>query len=375
MHVQINKGIIVVIIIFAFTSRVDAFNMNEIFWAGDSSVTFGEERIMSVLGLAVRNPPRGYTITPWIDDDAYFLSYAGLTVNSWNTIYGLCDLYSGDYLKRGFACFSFYNAKYVIVQLGVNDISNLANIHGGDVDIAINNTINFLLRIQALGKIVIWVTIHPLDQDGLKDGMPYEIQTFIPEGAGDFGQGKTHCTADMGYLDCGKYWNSNHEYFVNQLKPWCEDNNVGFIDVFHYIKNTYGDSNTDDFVETFSKDGVHVNYPGSDSIYSYILSQLETIHLSDPDNDGNPNCNDNCPDISNPHQEDADEDGLGNACDNCPDVPNEGQADSDGDSIGDVCEPLSAADIPTLSEWGIIIFMTIILGIGIVTLVRRRTML
>ena len=39
----------------------------------------------------------------------------------------------------------------------------------------------------------------------------------------------------------------------------------------------------------------------------------------------------------------------------------------------DSCDPiLTAASIPTLSEWGMIIFMTIILGIGVVTLVRRR---
>jgi hypothetical protein len=39
----------------------------------------------------------------------------------------------------------------------------------------------------------------------------------------------------------------------------------------------------------------------------------------------------------------------------------------------DTCDPiLTAASIPTLSEWGMIIFMTIILGIGIVTLIRRR---
>ena len=34
--------------------------------------------------------------------------------------------------------------------------------------------------------------------------------------------------------------------------------------------------------------------------------------------------------------------------------------------------PVGAA-IPTLSEWGMIIFMTIILGIGVVVLVRRRS--
>jgi hypothetical protein len=34
--------------------------------------------------------------------------------------------------------------------------------------------------------------------------------------------------------------------------------------------------------------------------------------------------------------------------------------------------PESPTSIPTLSEWGIIIFMMIMLGIGVVTLVRRR---
>ena len=38
----------------------------------------------------------------------------------------------------------------------------------------------------------------------------------------------------------------------------------------------------------------------------------------------------------------------------------------------DTCDPIPATGIPTLSEWGIIIFMTIIFGIGVVTLVRRR---
>jgi len=39
----------------------------------------------------------------------------------------------------------------------------------------------------------------------------------------------------------------------------------------------------------------------------------------------------------------------------------------------DTCDPiLTSASIPTLSEWGMIIFMMIILGIGVVTLLRRR---
>ncbi len=59
---------------------------------------------------------------------------------------------------------------------------------------------------------------------------------------------------------------------------------------------------------------------------------------SDPDNDGVSDCEDNCPSASNPDQ-----------------------ADIDGDGIGNVCDIKNNA-IPTLSEWGMIIFMTIIMG-------------
>jgi hypothetical protein len=38
----------------------------------------------------------------------------------------------------------------------------------------------------------------------------------------------------------------------------------------------------------------------------------------------------------------------------------------------DTCDSITTTGIPTLSEWGIIIFMTIMLGIGIVGLLRRR---
>jgi hypothetical protein len=105
----------------------------------------------------------------------------------------------------------------------------------------------------------------------------------------------------------------------------------------------------------------------------YMPSTTLTIHqtYNDTDDDGVQDSLDSCPNDYNPNQDNSDNDSHGDACDNCPDMDNEEQADSDGDGIGDVCEPLEAA-IPTLSEWGLIIFMTIIMGMGVVTLVRRR---
>jgi cobalamin biosynthesis protein CobT len=98
---------------------------------------------------------------------------------------------------------------------------------------------------------------------------------------------------------------------------------------------------------------------------------LFQVASGDTDGDGILDAEDNCPEDANPGQENSDNDSHGNACDNCPNADNEDQADSDGDGIGDVCDSAQAA-IPTLSEWGMIIFMTIILGLGVITLLRRR---
>ena len=101
--------------------------------------------------------------------------------------------------------------------------------------------------------------------------------------------------------------------------------------------------------------------------------ELVLVEGSDADGDEIGDVNDNCPAVANSCQENSDSDSHGDACDNCPLVDNEDQADANGNGIGDACDQVTPPSaIPTLSEWGMIIFMTIILGIGVVTIVRRR---
>ena len=69
--------------------------------------------------------------------------------------------------------------------------------------------------------------------------------------------------------------------------------------------------------------------------------KLETNYLfclSDSDNDGLLNKEDNCMGVNNPDQLDVDGDGFGDACDVCPEDFNILQEDEDFDGIGDACD-------------------------------------
>lgn len=104
-----------------------------------------------------------------------------------------------------------------------------------------------------------------------------------------------------------------------------------------------------------------------------LISLIQIVPPPPPDfdDDGIPDDVDNCPYIPNPSQTNSDNDSHGDSCDNCPLVDNEDQADSNGNGIGDACDTGGEA-IPTLGEWGMIIFMALILGISVVMLLRRR---
>lgn len=152
---------------------------------------------------------------------------------------------------------------------------------------------------------------------------------------------------------------------------------------------------------------------------------------ADADLDGRADATDNCPNVSNPAnispvdcnmdgdfgdpgeaagaQCDRDGDGVGDECDNCPDAPNVNQADANANGIGDACEvPEGAcvlpdgdcqqideatctaeggtylgdgvacvgggavADIPTISQWGAMVFALLLLTAATIVFSRRR---
>jgi hypothetical protein len=67
---------------------------------------------------------------------------------------------------------------------------------------------------------------------------------------------------------------------------------------------------------------------------------------------------------------DSDGDGIADADDNCPNTYNPDQADTNGNGIGDACEGIPP--VPTLSEWGLIIFTLLLLTVGTLFFMRQQ---
>lgn len=117
---------------------------------------------------------------------------------------------------------------------------------------------------------------------------------------------------------------------------------------------------------------------------------------ADTDGDDIDDVCDNCPNTANASQLDTDGDGVGDACDGCPADGNKiapgicgcGVADvgdSDGDTVLDCVDecqgaddltfgPCSPDDIPTVSEWGLVILALLLLVAGKVYFGRRTAL-
>lgn len=65
---------------------------------------------------------------------------------------------------------------------------------------------------------------------------------------------------------------------------------------------------------------------------------------------------------------DSDGDGIHDIADNCPDDYNPLQEDSDCDGIGDACQD----EVPSLTQWGLIIMLVLLAGIATWVVLRRR---
>lgn len=78
-----------------------------------------------------------------------------------------------------------------------------------------------------------------------------------------------------------------------------------------------------------------------------VLELTIITRADDPDRDGVPAADDNCPLAFNPLQENRDTDSHGDACDNCPALDNEDQVDDDDDGLGDACDNCPEIANPT----------------------------
>jgi bacillopeptidase F len=175
-------------------------------------------------------------------------------------------------------------------------------------------------------------------------------------------------TTDVGWRYCG--WNvddlviAGYTCDVNQVGACCDPDDGSCVElaqddcqagggVFQGIGTTcQGDDDGD------SVDGACDNCP---DVYN--------PGQGDDDEDGVGDLCDNCPQDYNPGQDDGDDDLVGDVCDNCPDVYNPQQEDSDGDGIGDACD---TQDVPTLSEWGMLILGLLLLAAGTIAVVGNR---
>ncbi len=208
---------------------------------------------------------------------------------------------------------------------------------------------------------------HPVEQTGLWtadfDGAGHHQRIMLKWDLSEFaGQ-----TVDSASLNIYRYLRCPNDYYTNCdlytiTEDWTEETWNDYVHISHsaspFMSYNFGPAldwyrlDISDIVNQWL-DGSLSNYGiviqarygekwskfySKEGTYPPYLEVYVAPDPNDPDGDGVPNDQDNCPSVYNPDQSDSDVDGVGDLCDNCPAVYNPDQADSDGDGTGDACE-------------------------------------